>query len=105
MPPQPPKNIKIFSFSYIQPKEEKKDILKLFFYSQAKNCRLLTLNDFLKPWLDPPPLTPLPQISKIFSLSSILSKEVEENILQSFFYSQTENSGLRTLNVSQKYCP
>ena len=53
---------------------------------------------FLNSGMTPPPLTPLPQISKIFSLSSILSKEVEENILQSFFYSQTENSGLRTLN-------
>ena len=97
-PPPPKKYINIFFVIY-STKRRRKYILKLFFYSQAKNCRLLTLNDFLKPWLDPPPWPPSPKISKIFSLSSILSKEVEENILQSFFYSQTKNSGLRALNV------
>ena len=101
--PPPPKKYKNILFFIYSTKKGRKNILKLFFYSQAKNCRLLTLNDFLKPWLDPPPLTPLPQISKIFSLSSILSKEVEENILQSFFYSQTKNSGLRTINETDRY--
>ena len=43
----PPNKIKIFSSLSILPKEEEKNILKLFFYSETKNCRLPSLNGII----------------------------------------------------------
>ena len=97
--PPPPKKYKIILFFIYSTKKGRKNILKVFFYFKQRIVDYLYQMIFFYPSLTTPLDPPSPKISKIFSLSSILSKEVEENILQSFFYSQTKNSGLRTLNV------
>ena len=73
--PPPPIKYKNILFFIYSTKKRRKNILKLFFYSQAKNCRLLTSNDLEESFLVHPLDHPThPKKIKIFSSLSILPK-------------------------------